>query len=369
MKIAERAFLIAVGLALFGAAWAVDIIPASVGTETITDTYVVVMKDEVLAAQFDSHKKWIGSLMHQRPLNSKDGEKKRGLRNTFNVAGLRGYSGTFDKETIQEIARSPDVKHIEQDAVVNALGLISQPNAGWHLSRISHRVLPTVPEYVYEERAGKDVHVYVLDTGIDGTNMGLRGRVIQGINTSPNGNSDVSGHGTSIAEIIGGTVHGVAKKALMVSVKILGDTGSGSISGIIQGLDWSIKDVEKRNIVGKAVMNMSFGGSFSAALNQATEKAINSGIFVAASVGASNRDASSESPVSASGVCAVAASTMADAPASFGSYGPIGVAAFAIDMGVSSDKVCDTIKRLALPSIQNPRPGTTNLLLYNGSGR
>lgn len=45
-----------------------------------------------------------------------------------------------------------------------------------------------------------------------------------------------------------------------------------------------------------------------------------------------------------------------------------GMAAFIIDMGVVSGKTCDTIKDLALPSIQNPKPGTTRLLLYNGSG-
>lgn len=45
-----------------------------------------------------------------------------------------------------------------------------------------------------------------------------------------------------------------------------------------------------------------------------------------------------------------------------------GMAAFIIDMGMSSDKVCETIKKLALPSIQDPKPGTTKLLLYNGSG-
>ncbi|KAF3480956.1 subtilisin-like protease [Arthroderma uncinatum] len=401
MKVNGRRCLLTVALLLFGVR-AAEIVPAPRGMEAIPDSYLVVMKDGILANEFDTHKEWIGGLLRHGSGANEAGEGGWGVQHTFNIAGLQGYSGNFDRQIIQKIAHHPKVKHVEQDAVVRALGLVTQKDSGWHLSRISHKILPPNPEYVYEERAGKDVHIYLLDTGVDGTNSGLRGRVIQGINTTPDGDGDESGHGTSIAEIMAGTVHGVAKKALVVSVKILGNTGSGTLSGIIQGLDWSINDVAKRGIVGKAVMNMSFGGSYSSTINQATEKVIKAGIFVAASVGAGNRDASGESPVSANGVCAVAASTIADGPALFSSYGPIvdiyapgtnittrtngdrlvtvsgssfstaqvsGVAAFAIDIGVTSDKVCETIKKLALPSIQNPRPGTTNLLLYNGSGR
>ncbi|KAM5447730.1 hypothetical protein MaudCBS49596_005749 [Microsporum audouinii] len=365
MKVNARKCLVTAALLVFGVR-AAEIIPISNGMEAIPDSYLVVMKDDIQAREFDTHRSWVDGLLHD------------------NAAG-KGWG----------------VKYIEQDAVIRALGLVTQKGAGWYLSRISHKKLPPTPEYVYEERAGQNVHIYLLDTGVDGTNSGLRGRVIQGINTTPDGDSDENGHGTSVAEVIAGTVHGVAKKALVVSVKILDNTGSGSISGIIKGLDWSISDVAKRNIVGKAVMNMSLGGAYSASFNQATEKVIKAGIFVAASVGAGNRDASQESPVSANGVCAVAASTPADAPASFGSYGPVvdiyapgtnittrihgdklvtvsgssysasqvsGMAAFIIDTGMSSDKVCETIKKLALPSIQDPKPGTTKLLLYNGSG-
>ncbi|EZF24689.1 hypothetical protein H112_02795 [Trichophyton rubrum D6] len=70
------------------------------------------------------------------------------------------------------------------------------------------------------------------------------------------------------------------------------------------GLDWSSSVVTRRNIVGKAVMNTSFGGSFSATMSHATE----------------NRDESQGSPASPNGVCTVTASSLADAPASFSSY-------------------------------------------------
>ncbi|EGE05095.1 alkaline serine protease [Trichophyton equinum CBS 127.97] len=400
MKVNDKACLATVALFFLGAR-AAKIITAANGIEAIPDSYLVVMKAEVQAGEFNTHRQWVESLLDDPVSIANDSGKAWGVHHTFNVAGLQGYSGTFDKQTIQTIAKHPTVKYVEQDAMVKALGLVVQKNSGWHLSRISHKKLPPIPEYVYEERAGQNVHIYLLDTGVDGTNNGLRGRVIQGINTTPDGDGDGNGHGTSVAEIIAGTVHGVAKKALVVSVKILDNNGSGSISGIIKGLDWSISDVTRRSIGGKAVMNMSFGGSYSATMNQATENVIKAGIFVAASVGAGNRDASQESPVSANGVCAVAASSLADAPASFSSYGSIvdvyapgvnittrlngdrpvtvsgssysvaqvsGMAAFVIDMGVVLGKTCDTIKDLAHPSIQNPKPGTTRLLLYNGSG-
>ncbi|DAA77945.1 TPA_exp: hypothetical protein A8136_5648 [Trichophyton benhamiae CBS 112371] len=73
------------------------------------------------------------------------------------------------------------------------------------------------------------------------------------------------------------------------------------------GMDWSSSVVTRRNTVGKAVMNTSFGGSFSATMSHATE----------------NRDASQGSPASANGVRTVPARSLADVPASFSSYGSI----------------------------------------------
>lgn len=54
-------------------------------------------------------------------------------------------------------------------SLIAALGharLVVQPQSGWNLARISHRA-PNAAGYVYDERAGDGVTVFVLDTGID----------------------------------------------------------------------------------------------------------------------------------------------------------------------------------------------------------
>lgn len=181
------------------------------------------------------------------------------------------------------------MKYIEHDSVVKSRGLIVQENSTWNLARISHQSQTSPAEYVYDETAGENVLVYLLDTGVDATNPGLQGRVIDGINTSPDEpDTDENGHGTFLAEIIAGEVYGVAKKAKIVSVKILDSLGTGSISGILEGLDWCVTHAEGEGVLGKSVMNMSFGGSLSEAMNDAVAQVVQAGIFVSAAVGASN---------------------------------------------------------------------------------
>lgn len=47
-----------------------------------------------------------------------------------------------------------------------------------------------------------------------------------------------------------------------------------------------------------------------------------------------------------------------------------GVAAYFIRLnGVHTGEMCGFIKEVAVPSIASPKPNTTNLLLYNNSGR
>lgn len=41
------------------------------------------------------------------------------------------------------------------------------------------------------------------------------------------------GHGTHVSATIGGKIYGVAKKVDIYGVKVLGDNGSGSTSGVI----------------------------------------------------------------------------------------------------------------------------------------
>jgi len=63
----------------------------------------------------------------------------------------------------------------------------------------------------------------------------------------------MNGHGTHVSATIGGTKYGVAKKATIIGVKVLGDDGSGEISGAIAGLQWAADHAEAAGVTSTSV--------------------------------------------------------------------------------------------------------------------
>ena len=98
---------------------------------------------------------------------------------------------------------------------------------------------------------------------------------------------DGNGHGTHCAGSIASATYGVAKKANVIAVKVLGSNGSGTMSDVVGGVVWSAsraKDkVDKANAEYASkgstkhkgsVADMSFGGGQSRALDDAVNKAV-----------------------------------------------------------------------------------------------
>jgi len=71
----------------------------------------------------------------------------------------------------------------------------------------------------------------------------------------------------------------------------------------------------------KSVANLSLGGSYSEVINDATEAAVTSGIFMAVAAGNSNANACNYSPASTASAYTVGASEDDDARASYSNYG------------------------------------------------
>jgi subtilisin family serine protease len=164
------------------------------------------------------------------------------------------------------------------------------------------------------------VHAYVLDTGVRATHTDFGGRVLPGYDFIGDDTdaSDGNGHGTFIAGIIGGTKYGVAKQIKIVPVKVLDDTGAGSMADVIAGIDWVTA-----NAVKPAVANMSLGGSANAALDAAVRNSIASGVSYTVAAGGSATDAGNFSPARVTEALTIGASGPNDCISSSTNYGAV----------------------------------------------
>jgi hypothetical protein len=107
---------------------------------------------------------------------------------------------------------------------------------------------------------GTGVKVAVLDTGVDQTHPDLADREIAEANFSEAAdNVDNYGHGTHVASILAGTgvkssgrFRGVASGVSILDGKVLDDSGYGTDSGIVAGMEWAAQQ-------GADIINMSLG--------------------------------------------------------------------------------------------------------------
>jgi subtilisin family serine protease len=217
-----------------------------------------------------------------------------------------------DKQ-LEKLRAKADVVAIEEDQTVSASA--TQSSAPWGLDRIDQRSLPLSGTYTYAG-TGSGVRAYVIDTGIYTSHTQFGSRASNVYDAFGGNGSDCNGHGTHVAGSIGATTYGVAKSALLRGVRVLDCAGSGSISGIIAGVDWV-----RANHIKPAVANLSLGGGYSGSLNTAVTNLHNAGVYTAVAAGNENQSACNVSPASASAVTTVAASDRNDYRASFSNYG------------------------------------------------
>jgi type VII secretion-associated serine protease mycosin len=175
----------------------------------------------------------------------------------------------------------------------------------WHL-----RTLDVPGAWTYADGAG--VTVAVIDSGVDATHPDLQGQVLPGldlVDSKGDGDTDLVGHGTTVAAIIAGRgddnagVIGIAPKAKILPVRVLDEENRYNDAIIVaKGVRWAVDH-------GARVINLSLGGQgSSAALAAALDYAFAKDVVVVACTG--NTSASSDTevwyPAREPGVIAVA---------------------------------------------------------------
>ena len=290
---------------------------------------------------------------------------------------LNGFYGEMDEEKKKKQEKEEEIAVIEKDSVVkianykvmdifldagnlhherkeSTIPLALQERAPWGLSRVLGKSYVKSRQYIYPEDAGKDVEVFVIDTGINVLHPDFQGRARWGANfVGGSLDTDDNGHGTHVAGVIGGFKYGISKKANIVAVKVLDANGVGMISKILKGIDYVINEHEKKrellydiasakylgkkrtpnleknleefinesNLQPKTVVNMSVGGTKSVALNFALDYAASLGIHFAVAAGNDQQNACSYSPGSSKHAVTIGATDMQDKTADFSNFG------------------------------------------------
>ncbi|KAF2758235.1 oryzin precursor [Pseudovirgaria hyperparasitica] len=241
---------------------------------------------------------------------------------TFNIGAFQGFAFEGDNALSQLVANLASIEAIEPDTKVYASALITQNNPPYGLARISHRTPSS--NYVYDSSAGEGTFAYIIDTGIRTTHHDFGGRASFGANfAGDNDNSDGNGHGTHVAGTVGSATYGVAKRTSLIAVKVLDASGSGSNSGVLEGIAWAANDMKAKGRTGKAVGNLSLGGVFSQMTNDAAKAAIDQGLFLAIAAGNSGLPTITSSPASEKSACTVGAIDSTDTLASFSNWGAL----------------------------------------------
>lgn len=240
---------------------------------------------------------------------------------------LTGFVAQLTPSQVTELLQVAGVDYIEQDTIVTATA--TQNNATWGLDRIDQEDRPLDNTYSYDLE-GDDVHAYIIDTGIRTSHNEFTGRMGNSRNfvssggglfsagsVDPDNYEDCQGHGSHVAATVAGTTYGVAKKATLHAVRVLDCNGSGTNSGVIEGVDWVMS-----NHIKPAVANMSLGGSSSTALDQAVRNAVNAGVTMVVAAGNDDTNACNGSPNRVAEAITVGSTTSTDVRSSFSNHGP-----------------------------------------------
>ena len=212
---------------------------------------------------------------------------------------INSAAGFANAASISALSLVPTVAFIHHDRTVGPQQSAAPPPPPTPPSQFSAQYPQIVkgPEVWAQGIAGNGVTVAVLDSGVaaDPDLTVPANRVLASVNFADQATArDPGGHGTHVAGVIAGNgtrsdgqFLGVAPQANIVDVRVLGSRGSGRISSVIRGIEWTLAHRAAYNI---RVLNLSFGAPSTLSyladpLSAAVEIAWRRGLVVVAAAG------------------------------------------------------------------------------------
>lgn len=295
------------------------------------------------------------------------GIKPNAVTNYYSHA-ISGFSVKMDDEGIQKLKRDPRVKFVEPDRRMSL-----EPHKIFNEDFADVRASAEKGDVVQADyvpygitRVGGAVNgtgefAWVIDTGIDLDHSDLNVNTQYSasfVNSEPSPN-DYNGHGTHVAGTIGAIsngygVVGVSQNTTLFAVKVLDQSGNGSYSDIIAGVDY----VAQYAFSGE-VANLSLGGPTYTALDNAIRNCADAGVKISLAAGNESTDANSKSParVNHPNVRTVSAVDANDNFASFSNYGNPPIDWAAPGVGVWSTWINDSYNKISGTSMASPHVG------------
>ncbi|KNC75971.1 hypothetical protein SARC_11516 [Sphaeroforma arctica JP610] len=251
-------------------------------------------------------------------------------------------SGGF--ESVLAINTDPDVlDNILEDEDVNVveyvqLYQIARPHetrrnvngiSSWHMDRINQRssVLDSDEQLEAGKKIGKDVNVYIVDTGVDIKHKSLKGANHFYNDFPDEGPEDFLGHGTHVAGLVAAQDYGPATNAQIQSVKVLDKSGFGTTLTIISGLNRVLNEVlkykvSKKGAKKKNIVVMSLSGPPSNVIDALIVELYLANVLVVVAAGNDAGDSCSVTPGRNPAALTVAATDASDLLAPFTNVGP-----------------------------------------------